>query len=99
MHIKAIARLHDNPGLEAGLRFQPGLKKAEKCIPRPGTHVNSSTRVEEIRRVLCRIFFQKIVRVVGKGLGLVEFFALDSSPPLVNTREISTRVELNPAVM
>ena len=46
------------------------------------TNVNSSTRVEKIRRVLVRtlqdLFFPKIVRVAGKRL--VEFFALDSQP-------------------
>ena len=43
------------------------------------------------------MLFEKIVRVVGKRL--VEFFALDSNPPLVNTQQISARVEFNPAVM
>ena len=53
-------------------------------------HVNSSTRVEKACRVLCMILFQKIIRVVGKWL--VEFSALDSNPPLVNTQQISTRL-------
>ena len=53
-------------------------------------HVNSSTWVEKAGRVLCRILFQKIVRVVGTRL--VEVFVLDSNPPLVNTRQSSTRL-------
>ena len=59
-------------------------------------HVNSSTRVEKARRVLLQDPFSK-TRVVGKRL--VEFFALDSNPLLVNTRQSSTRVGFNPAVM
>ena len=50
--------------------------------------VNNSTRVEKARHVLCGIPFQKNIRVVGKRL--VKFFALNSNPPLANTRQIST---------
>ena len=50
-HIKAIARLHDNPGwnlnpgLEAGLRFQAGLKKVENTCEQfnPGWKDSSCT--------------------------------------------------------
>ena len=81
LHDEFQPGLRFNPGLEAGLRKK--LKNA--C--------NSSTRVEKTRRVLCRILVPKIVRLVGKRF--IEFFALDSNPPLVNTRQISTRLSCN----
>ena len=58
-----------------------------------------SNWVEKVRCVLCRIIFKKLklkkniyiyTRAVRKRL--VEFFALDSNLPRVNTRHISTQL-------
>ena len=80
--------LHDNPGRETGLRFLPVLKKAEKCMKRV------QSVLKRLVVYFCRILFQKNICVVRKRY--FEFFTLDSNPPLVNTRQISARVGLNP---
>ena len=87
-HIKAIARLHDNPSWNLNPGLEPGLKKSWKMRD----IVNSSTQVEKIRRVLCRILFQKIIQVhvIGKRLILRAWFQPASCKHMTN---------LNPAVM
>ena len=85
---------HIKPGNRAftwqsGLKSRPGLSRVE----RPGwkkliKHVNSLTRVKKACRVLCRILFQK--KYTGGRKSCDGLLALDSNPPLVNTRQTST---------
>ena len=83
-HVNAVARLHGNPGRN----FNPGqearVEKGGKCM------YTVKTGLKRFIVYFCMVLFQKIIPVVGKQL--IEFFALDSNPPLVNTRQISTRL-------